>query len=366
MCGASLPAVPTTSYRTPMPAQIQSPPRPPVQGSGVPGGRVGGESRWRTVAGFGVSVVAIAGVVWWASRQQAPTFPSSAGNLALIGAAVVVYAVATLVRGWRWDQILEAMHVKHARADSYALTTVGYMGNTVLPARGGEVLRIFLMAERSHARRAEILGSIVTERLLDVAALVILFSAVTLIGVDGAPGGALAGAGAAVGVVVLVGAGFGYLTARRAGKLEAFARKIRPVARASRILLTPRGLLLEASTVAVWCAEGAILWLVMQALGVPIALPEGQAVVVLASLSALIPAGPGYVGTYDAAALFALHRIGVTGGQAVSAIVLFRFVVFVPLTVAGLVVMITRYGGLRAALRREHAAEHLPSAASEA
>lgn len=312
----------------------------------------------RTIAGFVVSIVAVGGVVWWASNQPSPRFPSAPGELALIGAAVLVYAGATLLRGWRWDQVLRTMEIEHRPIDAYGLTTVGYMGNTVLPARGGEVLRIFLMAERSHARRTEVLGSIVTERLLDVVALVVLFSAVTLIGVDGAPGGTLAGAGAAVGVLGAAALVFGYDRARKAGRLESFAERIRPVARASRVLLTPRGLLLGGATLLVWCGEGAILWLVMQALDVPIALPEGQAVVVLASLSALIPAGPGYVGTYDAAALFALHRIGVQGGEAVSAVVLFRFVVFVPLTLVGLTVMITRYGGLRAALRREHASEH--------
>lgn len=318
-------------------------------------GRTGGESHWRTVAGFAVSIVAVGGVVWWASNQQAPRFPTAPSEIALLGVALLVYACATLLRGWRWDVILRTMDVEHRRADAYGLTTVGYMGNTVLPARGGEVLRIFLMAERSHARRREILGSIVTERLLDVAALVVLFSAVTLVGVDGTLGGALAGAGAAVGVLLAAGGAFAYDRARKAGRLEAFAEKVRPVARSSRVLLSPQGLLLGVTTLVVWCSEGAILWLVMQALDAPASLPESQAVIVLASLSALIPAGPGYVGTYDAAALFALHRIGVQGGEAVSAIVLFRFVVFVPLTVVGLVVMVTRYGGLRAALRREHA-----------
>jgi glycosyltransferase 2 family protein len=329
----------------------------PVDGEPQRSRRVGGESRLRAVVGLLVSVVAIGGVAWWASTQPAPRFPSAPGDLALVGVAVLVYAAATVLRGWRWDHVLETMDIKHARSDSYGLTTVGYMGNTVLPARGGEVLRIFLMAERSHARRREILGSIVTERLLDVAALVVLFSAITLFGVDGAPGGAWAGAAAAVGVVGAAVAVFAYDRARKAGRLEAFAERVRPVARASKVLLTRAGVALAAVTLAVWCAEGLILYLVTQALDVPIGIAEGMAVVVLASLSALIPAGPGYVGTYDAAALFALHRIGVQGGEAVSAVVLFRFVVFVPLTAVGLLVMVTRYGGLRAALRREHAAE---------
>jgi uncharacterized membrane protein YbhN (UPF0104 family) len=82
--------------------------------------------------------------------------------------------------------------------------------------------------------------------------------------------------------------------------------------------------------------------------------PEATFVTVLASLSALIPAGPGYVGTYDAAALFGLHALHVTGGVAVGCVIMFRFVIFVPITIGGLILMVVRYGGLRQALRREH------------
>ena len=41
-------------------------------------------------------VVALAGVVWWATKQETPKFPSAPSDLALIGVAVALYAVATL------------------------------------------------------------------------------------------------------------------------------------------------------------------------------------------------------------------------------------------------------------------------------
>lgn len=322
----------------------------------------GRPSRARTIAGALISVVGVAGVVWWASTQPAPRIPTSASSLSLVGLAIGVYAVATVLRGWRWDLVLRRMNVEHQRADAYALVTVGYMGNTVLPARGGELLRIFLMSERSHAGRREVLGSIITEKLLDVAALLLLFGGLTLAGIDGAPGGALAGGIVVAGTVGALGALFGYDRLRRTGRLEVFAAKVRPITRSSRILLSPAGAGLLLVTLSVWALEGSILWLVMQALDAPANLVEAQAVVVLASLSALVPAGPGYAGTYDAAALFALHRVGVTGGDAVSAVVLFRFVIFAPLTAVGLVTMLARYGGLRSALRREHQAAEEPPA----
>ena len=70
--------------------------------------------------------------------------------------------------------------IEHQFKDAVAITTIGYMGNTVLPARGGEVLRILLLGDRSNAKRREVLGSIVPERILDAAALVVLFLMLSL------------------------------------------------------------------------------------------------------------------------------------------------------------------------------------------
>jgi hypothetical protein len=53
----------------------------------------------RTAVGFGVAVV---GVVWWASQQQAPRLPHSPERLLLLGLALVVYVVAILARCHRW------------------------------------------------------------------------------------------------------------------------------------------------------------------------------------------------------------------------------------------------------------------------
>ena len=63
------------------------------------------------------------------------------------------------------------------------------------------------------------------------------------------------------------------------------------------------------------------------------------------NLFVLMPAAPGYVGTFDAAVLFAVHRLGATGSTAVAYLVMLRFVLFVPITLVGLVFLVTRYGG---------------------
>ncbi|MEI2703298.1 MAG: lysylphosphatidylglycerol synthase transmembrane domain-containing protein [Baekduia sp.] len=311
----------------------------------------------RTLAGFAVSIIAIAGCAWWASKQERPRLPSDAVGYAVLLGSLAVYAFLTIVRGWRWDHILAFLDVRHARADAYALVTVGYMGNTVLPARGGELLRVFLLAERSHAKRREVLGSIITERLLDALVLLLLLVFVAWTGIADTPGGSITSILAAAVLVLVVGGAYGYLRLRQAGRFEHFADRIRPISRASRQLLSARGLVLLAVTIAIWLGEAVVFSLCARSLDLDVTVLDGLVVTVISALSALIPAGPGYVGTYDAAALFALHQVGISGGDAVSCVLLFRFVAFVPITIVGLIVMVTRYGGLRGALRRERDAE---------
>jgi glycosyltransferase 2 family protein len=126
-----------------------------------------------------ISAVSLIAFIWWATKQERPEFPTGARELFELAARVVIYAVATLLRGWRWHTILRRAHVDHAPADAYALTVVGYMGNNVLPARSGELLRVLLLGEHTTARRRVILGSTIAERFLDLVTIVTLFAALT-------------------------------------------------------------------------------------------------------------------------------------------------------------------------------------------
>jgi uncharacterized membrane protein YbhN (UPF0104 family) len=307
--------------------------------------------------GIAISLIALAGVVWWALRQEAPSFPDDAQGWLLVVAALVVYLVETLARGWRWHVILRHAGIEHRARDAFGVTTIGYMGNTVLPARGGEVLRILVMADHSSGRRREILGSIIPERLLDVAALAMLFALAALIVAEEQPLGpavpVIAVAVCVLGALVL----YGYHRLRMRGHFESFAARIRPVAGASRLLITPWGAGLLLVSCAIWIGEGVVMSLCAASLGIGLNVAEAFGVVVLASFFALIPAAPGYVGTLDAAVLFGLKAADVTGSAALSVLLLYRFVVFVPITVVGLALLLARYGGLATLRSAERTAD---------
>jgi glycosyltransferase 2 family protein len=324
-----------------------------------PAGRAERPSVIRTAIGVMISLISLAACVVWALGQETPEFPQGAGNWALLVVATGLTGVTALSRGWRWHAILRWTEIRHRAFDAYGLLAVGYMGNNLLPARGGELLRIFLMGERSSGRRRQILGSVLAERALDAGTLVALFAVLAALDVGGSPAGRAPAFIAAAVVAGLLVAMVVYLRLRISGRFERFAARVRIVARPLRILLSRTGLLLCAATLAVWGVEAVICWLVAASLDLGIGPADACLVVVLASFFALIPAAPGYVGTFDAAVLFSLHALDVPSGAALGFAIMYRLVIFVPITLAGLALMIGRYGGLRDALARERRAEEV-------
>jgi glycosyltransferase 2 family protein len=300
-----------------------------------------------------VSVIALVAVIWWASRQQMPALPSASVALPRLAAALGLYAVATALRGERWMRLLRHGGATLSRTDSYAVTTVGYMGNNALPARAGDLMKSVLSSRETGTPTADGFGTLVAERVLDAAALVLVFAVlVTTLSLPlGLKGWMLAVVGAAL---VLAAAAATFL-----GRDTGAGQRVREVA--TRLLAPTRrlwsvaGLGLLAVSVVLWLVEGSVYAVLGAVAGLHLSLLDGLYVMALANLVALVPAAPGYVGTFDAAVILGVRLVaGGTHAAALAYAVVVRFVLFVPITVIGLVVLVARHGGLRrlrAALR---------------
>jgi uncharacterized membrane protein YbhN (UPF0104 family) len=304
-----------------------------------------------------VSLVALAAVVWWASHQEAPHIPTGGDAIAWLLVGVGLYALGTLVRAERWHQILELTGVHARRRDIYALTTVGYMGNNVLPARAGEALRVVLLSQRSNGSKRTLLGSVVAERLLDVVALLTIF-VITVYGVlssDVLPTDRpilVAG----IGVLLLLAGAVAVWVLRRHHVFERARDWLRPLADAPRALLSRWGVALLAGTFVLWAVEASVYWSVARAIDMEISVTGALYLVALTNFVAALPAAPGSIGTFDAAVAFGARALDAASSVAISYMILLRFVLYVPITIVGLVMLVTRYGGwsrLRSAARLE-------------
>ena len=296
-----------------------------------------------SLLGLAVSVLALAGVIWWASRQEAPDLPSSSGQLAALAGAVGLYALNTLIRAERWHALLGHEGAHPARADTYALTVIGYTGNNVLPARAGDAARVVMLAPRAQTTKRVVIGTLLAERLLDVAVIFALFVVVGygILGEVGLDKLEVVGVATAVGLLVAAG---GLVMVRRNERLSSL---IMPALSSTMNLFRSRhGLAMLGLSVVIWAIEAGVWMAVGGSVGFGLDPLEGLYLVALASVFALIPSGPAYAGTQDAATVIGLKALGASGGTAVSYLVMLRFVLVVPITALGFLLLAVRYGGL--------------------
>jgi glycosyltransferase 2 family protein len=301
-----------------------------------------------------ISVVALAAVVWWASHQRMPDLPAASVALPRLAAALGLYALATALRGERWMRLLRRSGARLGRVDAYAITTVGYMGNNALPARAGDILKAVLSSREAGTPTADGFGTLVAERVLDAVALVLVFAVlVTTLSLPlGVEGWMLAVVVAGVAIALAAAALLGRDTGAGQRVRELATRLLGP----TRSLWSVAGAGLLALSVVLWLVEGSVYAVLGAVAGLHLSLLDGLYVMALANLVALVPAAPGYVGTFDAAVILAVRLVaGGTHAAALAYAVVVRFVLFVPITVIGLVALVARYGGLRRlslALRR--------------
>jgi uncharacterized membrane protein YbhN (UPF0104 family) len=296
------------------------------------------------VLGIVISVVALAAVVWWAIHQPAPQLPDTPAELAALLGAIALYALATLVRGERWQRLLEDEGATPHRKDTHALNVIGYMGNNVLPARAGDAIRVVLAAPRAKTSKRTVVGTLVAERLLDVTVLLVIFVIVGY-GLLGEVGGDSVELIALIAIVGVAALGVGWRIVKRNERLHG---AIAPLASATLGLRRAHhGLLLLAMTLVIWAIETGVWMSTAAAVGFLMNPIEGLYMVALASVFAMIPSGPGYAGTQDAAVTIGVKALGGTGSTAVGYLLMLRFVIVVPITLVGLILLVARYGGLK-------------------
>src|SRR5688572_22210955 len=113
-------------------------------------------------------VLALRGVDW---KQTITVL--TAGRLDFLLLACLIFNLGYFTRSLRWRVLLSAkqqippLHV-------YGATMVGYFGNDFLPARAGEVMRAVMLGRCTGLSSSFILGTILTERIIDTVAVLLL------------------------------------------------------------------------------------------------------------------------------------------------------------------------------------------------
>src|SRR5260370_18463226 len=97
-----------------------------------------------------------------------------ATNIVWFAIGFVINGSALFFRTVRWRLLLHASKPPPFYPTFFA-NTMGYILSTILPIRAGDVARPALLARRTNVRFSEALGTVLTERVLDLLSILSLF-----------------------------------------------------------------------------------------------------------------------------------------------------------------------------------------------
>jgi phosphatidylinositol alpha-mannosyltransferase len=287
--------------------------------------------RYARRAGIGLATLA-GGALSWLALQRIGLDQIGQSLLAATPWWVVValglMCLSMAVRGVAWHAILRAA-LPQARlrpADALQGTFIGVLMSATLPARLGEPSRALIVARRSGRPREHlptVIGTIVSQALLNVAALVMLgivmFSTVSLFSERHKALAFFAIAPIAILVAVLVAPSLlragGQSRSRRA---QAWMRRARAAAaqvrQGVRVFRNPR---LGPAAVVLQLGAWAIQWMscyaLLTALGLDdVGLGAAAAVLFAVNVTAVLPATPSNLGIFQAAcvAVLSSYHVG--------------------------------------------------------
>jgi uncharacterized protein (TIRG00374 family) len=229
---------------------------------------------------------------------------------------------------------------------------IGFMGNNVLPARLGEVVRMYLGARLLDIAPSQVLATLVLERVFDFSAVLLLLGAGIIAAGDQVPHSILSAGYAAAGVSVIAMIALAtfvtwteavlrwtaaLLRVLPSGLAGAVLRQLQLAASGLGALRHPRllgGIVL--SSIAQWFLMACCVYLSCRAVDVAAPLSAAMVVLAVTVFGVMIPAAPGYFGTLHLSFVLALTPFGIADERAMAAAVFYHAVPYLAVTAVGL------------------------------
>lgn len=309
---------------------------------------------WKAVVGIILGVL----LLWYALRNVDPHEVIAEVKRAdpLLYILSVIAATAVFwIRAWRWGTLLAPIAPDTTFRSRLAATTIGFMGNNVLPARVGEFARAYALSRMEKVTMVTSFGSLVVERLFDAVGVIgFLFIVMSLPSVPDLSANYEALANT-LGILVIVGFALGFTLVLFPDKMVALIERTvvrflplrvrRPVIDALEsflaglVVLRSPGLTAKATieTVVLWLFNAFGFWLGFRTFGIDIPFTGALLLQSVVALAVSVPSTPGFFGPFEAASVWLLSGLyGIPEEKAVSFALGFHIGGFIPVTLIGL------------------------------
>lgn len=270
--------------------------------------------------------------------------------------AILLTFVSYFFRAVRWRFLL--LPLKRIPLPAlFSATIIGYMANNLLPARLGEFVRAYVLADRERLPASSVFATLVLDRLFDgfSVLLILLLTVFTLQlppGMEKVQHGMVMGGYVTLAIYLAAMAFIVVLKARTVRTLHLVGVVLKPFpAKVSEkaipllgsfiegLRLSPRPMDLAAlvlSSALVWVTATWPIDLLLRAFGLTLPVSASMFILVFLVFAVMVPASPGYVGTYHFACVTALTAFNIQSEKALSIALVIHGVSFFPVIILGL------------------------------
>jgi uncharacterized membrane protein YbhN (UPF0104 family) len=289
----------------------------------------------RTAVGLFLGLCAASGVVFYlgiSQRDLVATLHGVAEEPLLVAAfgALVLLALQSL----RWWMVMRPLlHLSYGQ--SFRAMMVGFFFNVLLPARGGDLLRVQYLGKRTGISRAKLLGTEIVDFWSDKWGWVAAFPILCLFGSPPAwlfralllIGGLVVGVGLLLGLMAsgVLRRGPLWLTNLRDGFAANHWKRLLLV----ETLIAPLP----------WLWETFVIAIAGRALGLELTAMQSFAVLTAFNVATAVPS-PGNAGSFEAGGTLALTAFGVPKEMALAFIFVYHLTQVVPGFVGGILVLV--------------------------
>ena len=307
-----------------------------------------------------IGVAVTVGLLYWAlsgvafsevmesARQANPWF--------LLGASFMATA-GGLIRAMRWKILLASVKPDTTLRSRWTAVSIHFMANNVLPLRVGEFARAWVVGRLESVNPVAAFGSLIVERFMD--AVVLLCFLVIPVFSPGFPnsnalfegwGGLVLRAGSAAVIVILIALVLMVSFPKRFISLahvvlpvlpnrigEPLLHSIESFLESLSILRDPKLTALGFLwTLGFWTWQATAFWLGMRAFGIETGFVSALFTSAFVGFGVALPSAPGFLGTFQVAAIFALSDVyGAGAAPALAFAFGFFFVSWIPITGIG-------------------------------
>ncbi|MDH5642872.1 MAG: flippase-like domain-containing protein [Gemmatimonadota bacterium] len=307
--------------------------------------------------GILISIILLTWTLWGVDFHEVWNHLSSIKLLPFVGCVAVATATFPL-RTIRWRYLLQLDGEMIPFKPLWHATAIGFMANNLLPARAGEIARVYAAQKLTGVRFTSAFATIFVERVMDGLTLVLILAAAMFAGgfatgttVAGWTLGSLMTTMAAVFTVALAGAGLAVYKPQLVLHLaERVLRLILPKRALKWTMDQIEGIvdgldvlrnfkrfaLVSFWSVVVWGAGGLSFLLCMIAFQMEIPWTAAFLLQALIAFGVAVPSAPGFFGPFEAVAVVTLDLYGIPQALAVSYVVAYHLFTFVPISLLGM------------------------------